>query len=65
MQINEYKEGELYIRVLPTHIPVTKEQKVGFKFKAKNMQFGIVEDTNGFHHDIKKIEPVNHINNNN
>ena len=58
MQISDYRDGEIYIRILPTPLQVTKEQKVGHKFKAKTMEFGIVEDTNGFFHNIKSIEPA-------
>jgi hypothetical protein len=65
MRLDEYKDGELYIRVLPAEQPVTAEQKEGYKFKAKCLEAGIVEDTKGFFHDIRKIEPVNVIHNNN
>jgi hypothetical protein len=66
MQLHEYRDQEVYIRIVPAPMPVTKSQMVGYKFKSKCLgEGGIIEDTNGDFHDIKKVEPVNMINNNN
>lgn len=59
MDALQYSDGQTYIRTKDTEMPVTKEQKIGYKFTAKrrDSDTDTIEDVNGYHHLMSSIEP--------